>query len=142
MNFGENRASLDFLGYTFRWHPLWAAAGLPARRAVEEGKKALKRERGRICALTDRRQGCSPIPQLIRRLNRQVAGWAEFSWGYPRAAYRDINLHLGYRLANHLRHHRSQRPYQLPEVMSLYEHLQRLGLHFLSVPPPDAPASP
>jgi hypothetical protein len=72
--------------------------------------------------------------ERMEGLNRQLEGWGSyFSVGYPREAYRDINWHLGYRLANHLQHHRSQRPYQLPEGVSLYEHLQRLGLKFLSI---------
>ena len=41
------------------------------------------------------------------------------------------NWHVGYRLADHLKHHRSQRPYRLPEGMTYYAHLQRLGLEFL-----------
>ena len=77
-----------------------------------------------------------PIPRLIDRLNRQMEGSGNyFSSGYPRKAYRQIDWHLGYRLANHLKHHRSQRPYRVPEGMSLYEHLQRLGLKFLKVRP-------
>ena len=139
---GEDKASLDFLGYTFRWHRCLYERG---RKYLHVGpsKKALQKERDRISEMTDRRQGCTPIPRLISKLNRQVSGWAEyFSWGYPRVAYRNINWHLGYRLANHLKHHRSQRPYKLPKGMSLYEHLQRLGLMFLRVPPPTAPASP
>jgi len=56
-----------------------------------------------------------------------------FSLGYPRKAYGKINWHVGYRLANHLKHHRSQRPYKLPEGMSYYEHFQRLGLKFLRI---------
>ena len=58
-----------------------------------------------------------------------------FSLGYPRRAFRQINWHVGYRLANHLKHHRSQRPYRLPEGMSYYGHFQRLGLEFLQVLP-------
>jgi hypothetical protein len=101
---------------------------------VEPSKKALQKQRDRISEMTGRRQGCTPLPRLIGKLNRQLEGWANyFSRGYPRDAYREINWHLGYRLANHLRHHRSQRPYQLPEGMSIYEHLQRLGLEFLRV---------
>jgi hypothetical protein len=103
---------------------------------VEPSTKALQRQRDRISEMTERRQGCTPIPQLIGKLNRQLEGWANyFSLGYPRDAYRDINWHLGYRLANHLKHHRSQRPYQLPEGVSLYAHLQRLGLKFLRIKP-------
>jgi RNA-directed DNA polymerase len=127
----EEKASLDFLGYTFRWQR--DRYGRDQRYLnVEPSKKALQRQRDRIGEMTDRRQGCTPIPRLISKLNRQLEGWANyFSLGYPRDAYRDINWHLGYRLANHLKHHRSQRPYQLPEGMSLYAHLQRLGLKFL-----------
>jgi RNA-directed DNA polymerase len=130
----EDQASLDFLGYTFRWHR--DRYGRDRRYLyVGPSKKALQKERDRISEMTDRRQGCTPIPRLIDTLNRQLQGWANyFSLGYPRAAYRNINWHLGYRLANHLQHHRSQRPYRLPEGASYYDHLQRLGLKFLNIP--------
>jgi RNA-directed DNA polymerase len=129
----EEKASLDFLGYTFRWHRDQYGRD---QRFLHMGpsKKALQKERERINELTDRRQGCTPIPRLIETLNRQLEGWANyFSKGYPREAYRDINWHVGYRLANHLKHHRSQRPFQLPEGDSYYEHFKRLGLDFLRV---------
>jgi RNA-directed DNA polymerase len=131
----EEKASLDFLGYTFRWHR--DRYGRRQRYLhVGPSKKALQRERERINELTDRSQGCTPIPRLIARLNRQLRGWANyFSRGYPSKAYRAINWHVGYRLANHLKHHRSQRPYKLPEGMSYYEHFQRLGLKFLDHKP-------
>ena len=134
----EDKASLDFLGYTFRWNR--DRYGRDTRYLnVGPSKKALQRERDRISEMTDRRQGCTPIPRLIDKLNRQLEGWANyFSLGYPRDAYRNINWHVGYRLANHLKHHRSQRPYQLLEGMSLYEHLQRLGLKFLRIQPRDS----
>ena len=131
----EEKASLDFLGYTFRWYRDRYGRDVQYLN-VGPSKKAVQRERDRISEMTDRRQGCTPIPRLIGRLNRQLEGWANyFSLGYPRDAYRKINWHVGYRLANHLKHHRSQRPYQLPEAMSLYEHLQRLGLKFLRIKP-------
>ena len=128
---GESKASLDFLGYTFRWdRDLHGKGGRYLN--LEPSKKAIQRQRERINELTDRRQGCTPIPRLIDRLNRQLQGWASyFSYGYPRRAFRKINWHVGYRLANHLKHHRSQRPYRLPEGVTYYEHLQRLGLQFL-----------
>jgi RNA-directed DNA polymerase len=127
-----------FLGYTFRWHR--DEYGRDKRYLhVGPSKKALQKERERINEMTDRRQGGTPIPQLIDRLNRQVKGWANyFSLGYPSKAFRQINWHLGYRLAHHLKHHRSQRPYPLPEGMSYYAHLQRLGLEFLRVKPRDS----
>jgi len=131
----EAKASLDFLGYTFRWHRDQYGR---ARRYLHVGpsQKALQRERERINELTDRRQGCTPLPRLIGTLNRQLQGWANsFSLGYPSRVFRQINWHVGYRLANHLKHHRSQRPYRLPDGMSYYDHFQRLGLEFLQVPP-------
>jgi RNA-directed DNA polymerase len=131
VNLAEAKASLDFLGYTFRWDRDLYGSG---RRYlnVEPSKKALQRERDVINQLTGRRQGCTPLPCLIVRLNRHLKGWANyFGYGYPRRAFRKINWHIGYRLANHLKHHRSQRPYRLPEGVSYYSHLQRLGLQFL-----------
>lgn len=129
----EEKASLDFLGYTFRWQG--DQYGRKQRYLhVEPSKKAMQRERDRINELTDRRQGCTPIPRLIERLNRQLKGWTNyFSLGYPGKSFRKINWHIGYRLANHLKHHRSQRPYQLPEGVSYYRHLQHLGLEFLTI---------
>ena len=130
----EDKAGLDFLGYTFRWDRDLYGSG---RRYlnVEPSKKSLQRERDAITALTDRSQGCTPIPRLIARMNRQMKGWASyFSYGYPRRAFRKINWHAGYRLARHLKRHRSQRAYRLPEGDSYYEHLQRLGLEFLRSP--------
>ena len=115
------------------WRPVWARYQISECRDIEEG---IAEGAGPDSEMTDRRQGCTPIPRLIDKLNRQLEGWANyFSLGYPRDAYRNINWHLGYRLANHLQHHCSQRPYQLPEGMSLYEHLQRLGLRFLRIKP-------
>lgn len=134
VNLAEAKASLDFLGYTFRWdRDLYGSDKRYLN--VEPSKKALQREREEINALTDRRQGCTPIPRLIAKLNRQLKGWANyFSYGYPRRAYWKINWHVGYRLANHLKHHRSQRPYRLPPGMTYYTHLQRLGFEFLGHP--------
>ena len=134
VDFKEAKASLDFLGFTFRWHR--DRYGRRQRYLhVGPAKKSVQRERDRIAELTDRRQGCTPITHLIKRLNRQLGGWANyFSWGYPRDAFRNINWHLGYRLANHLKHHRSQRPFQLPEGVTYYAHFLKLGLEFLEIP--------
>jgi RNA-directed DNA polymerase len=91
VDLGQDKASLDFLGYTFRWQR--DRYGRNGRYLhVGPSKKALQRERDAINALTDRRQGCTPIPRLIGKLNRQLGGWANyFSFGYPRDAFRHIN---------------------------------------------------
>jgi len=138
VNLAEAKASLDFLGYTFRWDRDLYGSG---RRYlnVEPSKKALQRERDAIKALTSRRQGCTPLPHLIARLNRQLKGWANyFSYGYPRRAFRKINWHAGYRLANHLKHHRSQRCYRLPEGVTYYARFLQFGLEFLGNPTCDS----
>ena len=130
----EEKASLDFLGYTFRWHN--DRYGRDQRYLhVEPSKKAVQTERDRISEMTDHRHSHMPIPLLIDTLNRQLKGWANyFSLGYPSDAYRKINWHLASRLAKHLKR-RSQRPYQRPDGVSFYEHIQKLGLEFLRIPP-------
>lgn len=134
VNLAEAKASLDFLGYTFRWDRDLYGSGKRYLN-VEPSKKAVAREREAIHTLTDRRQGCTPLPRLIAMLNRQLKGWANyFGYGYPRRAYRKINWHVGYRLANHLKHHRSQRRYRVPEGVTYYAHFQQLGLKFLGRP--------
>jgi len=47
-----------------------------------------------------------------------------------RMAYRNINWYVTQRMYQHLRR-RSQRPFQPPEGVSLYQHLQQLGLAYL-----------
>jgi RNA-directed DNA polymerase len=126
------RESLDFLGYTFRYDrdlhgkPKTYLNVLPSKRSVA-------RERERLRQMTDSAQSHTPIPQLIGRLNRQLRGWANyFSYGYPRAAWREIDFFIQARLVRHLQR-RSQRPYRPPTDVPWYEHLaQQLGLTILA----------
>jgi RNA-directed DNA polymerase len=70
-----------------------------------------------------------PVPDLIRSLNRHLAGWAPyFTYGYSRVAFRKINRYVQLRLAVHLGR-RSQRRYRIPEGVTRYRHLLDLGLH-------------
>ena len=81
--------------------------------------------------MTDRRQGCTPIPRLIAKLNRQTEGWANyFSFGYPRVAFRKMNRFVRERLTRHLQR-RSQRPFRPPKGVSFHSHLKKLGLVYL-----------
>jgi RNA-directed DNA polymerase len=126
----ELGASLDFLGYTFRWD-----RDLKGREQcylnVCPSKKALVREREKLHALTDARQGWKPIPDLIGELNRHLRGWANyFSYGYPRAVFRKINWYVLDRLTQHVRR-RSQRPFRPPEGVTYYEQFRRMGLIYL-----------
>jgi RNA-directed DNA polymerase len=126
----EEKASLDFLGYTFRWHR--DRYGRAQRYLhVAPSKKALQRERDKLKEMTDSHHSHKPIPTLIAGLNRHLKGWANyFKYGYPRDAFREINWHVGQRLFRPL-NRRSQRAYRLPENTTYYQHFQRLGLEAL-----------
>lgn len=130
VNLTETGASLDFLGYTFRYErDLW---GKPKKYLnVTPSQKALKREREALRQMTGAARNCQPIPDMVADINRHLRGWANyFSFGYPRVAYRKVNWYVTQRLYQHLRR-RSQRPFQPPEGVSLYEHLKQLGLAYL-----------
>jgi RNA-directed DNA polymerase len=126
----EEGASLDFLGFTFRYY-----RDLHGRQQkylnVSVSKKALAREREKLREMTTSRMCFKPIPQLIGEVNSHLTGWANyFKFGYPRVAFRSINRFVRRRLTGHLRR-RSQRPFRPPKGMSYYEQLRRLGLRYL-----------
>jgi RNA-directed DNA polymerase len=126
----EEGASLDFLGYTFRYD---RDLNGRAHKYLNwmPSQKALKRERAVLRQKTGPEMCFKPIPELIAELNRHLWGWANyFSIGYPRMAYRDINGYVLKRMAQHLKR-RSQRPYRPPSGVSLYQHLHKLGLVYL-----------
>jgi RNA-directed DNA polymerase len=127
----EQGASLDFLGYTFRYD-----RDLKGRDRkylnMFPSKKAVQREREKLHEMTNSHQCFKPIPVLIGELNRHLKGWANyFSIGHPTSAYCEIERHVQSRLIQHLQR-RSQRPYQPPQGESWLGHLARLGLRRLS----------
>jgi len=125
-------ASLDFLGYTFRYDR--SGSGRPDYLNVFPSKKALLKQRAVVRTLTDSRYGFKPLPALMQDLNRSLQGWAAyFRFGYPSKAYRNLNHYVQQRLRIHLRR-RSQRPYKAPEGVSLYAHFRDLGLRYLTPP--------
>jgi RNA-directed DNA polymerase len=127
VNLNEVGASLDFLGYTFRYdRDLY---GRPERYLnVCPSKKALARERATLREMTGSRMCYKPVTVLIQDLNRQLQGWANyFGRGYSRRAFRQINSYVRCRLTVHLQR-RSQRPFRKPEGESYYAYLNRLGL--------------
>jgi RNA-directed DNA polymerase len=121
--------SLDFLGYTFRYDR--SRFGRSRRYLnVIPSKKALKKERATLRAMTSSRFCFKPLPDLIQALNRNLQGWAAyFCIGYPSRAYGHLNYYVQHRLQIHLRR-RSQRPYRVPKDISLYQHLRQLGLRY------------
>jgi RNA-directed DNA polymerase len=123
----EEGASLNFLGYTFRYD-----RDLKGRSRkylnLFPSKKAVQRERAKLHEMTNSHQCFKPIPILIGELNRHLKGWANyFSQGYPMGVYCEIDYYLQGRLIQHLQR-RSQRPYHPPQGESWSGHLVRLGL--------------
>jgi RNA-directed DNA polymerase len=127
VNLNEPGASLDFLGFTFRYDR--DLKGRSHRYLnVFPSEKALVHARDKVRALTGRQSRCMPATEMIGEVNCWMRGWAAyFRHGYPRKAFRQVNYFVFGRLAGHLRR-RSQRPFRPPEGRSLYAHLQALGL--------------
>lgn len=127
VNLKDEGASLDFLGFTFRYYDDLRGRGWRYLN-VSPSAKALSEERDKVHGMTDHHQCWKPIPLLIEELNRHLEGWKNyFDFGYPRQAFRDLNAYVRDRLVQHLRR-RSQRPFRPPEGVSYYEQIQRLGL--------------
>jgi len=127
VNLREEGASLDFLGYTFRYD-----RDLKGRARkylnVFPSKKAVQREREKLHEMTNSHQCFKPISTLIGELNRHLKGWANyFSIGYPTSVYCEIDRYVQGRLIQHLQR-RSQRPYRPPQGETWTRHLDRLGL--------------
>jgi RNA-directed DNA polymerase len=123
----EEGASLNFLGYTFRYD-----RDLKGRDQkylnMFPSKKAVQREREKLHEMTDSHQCFKPIPILIGELNRHLKGWANyFSLGYSTGVHWEIDWYVRGRLIQHLQR-RSQRSYRPPKGVSWYQHLQQLGL--------------
>ena len=127
VNLKEEGASLDFLGFTFRYYDDLKGQGWRYLN-VSPSAKALRKEREKLHEMTNHRQCFKPIPQLIEELNRHLEGWKNyFDFGYPRVAFGEINTYIRGRLTQHLKR-RSQRPFRPPEGVSYYEQIQRFGL--------------
>jgi len=122
--------SLDFLGYTFRYDR--DRYGRPQRYwHLEPSAKTMARERETLRQLINAQQSHTPLPELIGRLNRHLRGWSNyFALGHPRKAFRDLNHFVGCRLGRHLKR-RSQRGWRKRQGISLYAHLEHLGLKAL-----------
>jgi RNA-directed DNA polymerase len=131
----QTGASLDFLGYTFRYDRDRYGRSVRYLNVIPS-KQALIQERAALRALTSSRMCFKPLPDLIADLNQNLQGWAAyFRFGYPRAAYRNLNQYVQHRLSIHL-HRRSQRPYRAPAHVSRYAHFRKLGIAYLSLPRP------
>jgi len=127
VNLRDEGASLDFLGFTFRYDR--DLHGGPRRYLnMQPSKQAVARERQALRERINTTQCAKPMPRLIDEVNQHLIGWANyFRLGYPRVAFREINAFVRRRLTHHVRR-RSQRPFHPPKGVTYYEHFERLGL--------------
>ena len=126
----QSSASVDFLGYTFRFdRDLFGRGGRYLN--VIPSKRSLTRFRDRVRELTASRRGLVPIDDLVRDVSRYLVGWGRyFGQGYPRRIFNRADSFVLQRLTRHLQR-RSQRPFRPPDGKSFLAHLQTLGLQFL-----------
>jgi RNA-directed DNA polymerase len=130
VNLNEEGASLDFLGYSFRYD---ADRFGRSRQYLNWGvsAKSVDKEQEKIRTMIDHRQCFRALPCLLGWLNEHLQGWANyFRLGYPREKFRKINRFVRNRLARHLRR-RSQRAYRVPGDKTFYGHLKEQGLIYL-----------
>jgi RNA-directed DNA polymerase len=119
--------SLDFLGYNFRYDRDRYGRGQRYWN-LHPSDKARLREQETLRQLINSSQSHTPLPELMGRLNRHLRGWANyFGQGYPRQTFRALNHFARYRLGRHLQR-RSQRGWRPRPGVSLYTHLEHLGL--------------
>jgi RNA-directed DNA polymerase len=123
----EPGASLDFLGYMFRYDR--DLQGRDHRYLnLCPSSKSMQRERDKLREMTGPERCFLPIPALIAQINVHLRGWSnDFGKGYPRKAFRQINRFVQERLERHLKR-RSQRPFRVTGKESWYAQLQHLGL--------------
>ncbi|MDO9070858.1 MAG: group II intron reverse transcriptase/maturase [Deltaproteobacteria bacterium] len=125
----EPGESLDFLGFTFRYHRCRFVAGRRYLNLVPSAK-TLNRVRERLRGLTGRAVQL-PLPEVVKTVNRFLGGWSRyFGFGYPRAAFHQVNWYLQIRFRHFLRTRSQRRSRQLSRP-SLYGALKAEGLIYL-----------
>jgi RNA-directed DNA polymerase len=130
LNLREEKESLDFLGYTFRFELDRFGRG-HRYLSMFPSKEALARERAKLREMTGTCMCFKPIPVLISEINTHLRGWSNyFGQGYPRKAFREINFYVRERLTRHLKR-RSQRSWRPPKGTSFYSRFAQMGLIYL-----------
>ena len=121
--------SLDFLGVTFRYDRCRFVAGRRYLNLVPSAK-TLNRVRERLRGLTGRVVQLL-LPEVVKTVNRFLGGWNRyFGFGYPRAAFHQVNWYLQIRFRQFLRERSQRRRRQLSRP-SLYGALKAEGLIYL-----------
>ena len=128
VNLRKAGASLDFLGFTFRFDRHRRGGGRYLN--IVPSAHAMNRVRQRLREMTQRRVQ-QQLAEVIGKLNRYLLGWRNyFSFGYPRMAFKKVNWYVQTRLRCFLRT-RSQRRYRQLEGPSRYQALRSQGLIYL-----------
>lgn len=130
VNLHHRSATLDFLGFTFRYDR--DLNGRPWKYLnVFPSKKTMGKLRNKVREKTSSRICFKPVDEVVTDLNKYLKGWSGyFNFGYPRVAFREANHFVRKRLIIHL-NRRSQRPYRPGAEETFYKHLQGLGLIYL-----------
>lgn len=126
----ESKASLDFLGYTFRFD---RSVYGPETVYLNQfpSKKAQARLGKKIHDLTYRRRS-NPISEVIKDLNRMLLSWARyFRLGYPSRVFHKVDRYVEWRMFRFTRN-RSQRRMRVPKETTLTAWLNEQGLVQLS----------
>jgi RNA-directed DNA polymerase len=127
----EPGASLDFLGYTFRFDKSkkWGGRYLN----LFPSRKSLSRRQAEVKALTERRRR-GKLSSVVSELNRALLGWGlYFCMGYPSDAFSDLDDYTRMRLGR-FAENRSQRPMKRSQGRSHYDWTRDLGLIRLADP--------
>ena len=123
----EEGATLDFLGYSFRFEDDINGGNWKYLRKMPSAK-ALEKEREAIRELTGPQNCFKPVCHVIEEINRQTRGWKNyFNKGHSRRELRRLDHFIRRRVIRHLKR-RSQRGHRKPADRSYYQHLLDLGL--------------
>ena len=123
-------ASLDFLGFTFRYDNDLYGRGteylnlFPTAKAQELFRDKLHKKVN--C------HNKQPIPELLQDLSLTIRGWqGYFNFGYPSMAFRRLNWYVQHLMFQHLRR-RSQRRCRKLDGDEMGLSLRKAGLHLLT----------
>ncbi len=123
----QERASLDFLGFTLRYDQ--DLHGRPGRRYLNTfpSKKAVMKHREKLRGFT--RSGYKrTLSDTIAKVNQANRGWkGYFEPGYPRQCFRGMNHFVLGRFKSFINHRSQRRCRPLRDGESLYAGLRRMG---------------
>jgi RNA-directed DNA polymerase len=127
---GRRGARLNFLGFTLRYDRDLKGRGRHYLNIVPS-KEAVVRLRDKIREKT--RSGYKKtLREVIREVNVILRGWSnDFSYGYPRKVFRDVNHFVRCRFERFLLNRSQRRSHPFRQGESLYAGLKRYGLLYL-----------